>query len=44
MRGFYGRDLARELGNHGIVPPALLGAGLPLGIQLLPKVAYLVLQ
>jgi hypothetical protein len=42
--GFYGGDLARELGHDGIVSPALLGSGLPFGVQLLPKVADLILQ
>jgi hypothetical protein len=43
-RGLYGWDLARELGHHHVVPPALLGSGLSFSVQLLPKVAYLVLQ
>jgi hypothetical protein len=42
--GFYGGNLARELGDDGVVPPALLGSSLSLGVQLLPKIANLVLQ
>src|SRR5829696_466230 len=44
LRGLYGWDLASELGHDGVVSPTLLGSGLPLGVQLVPKVTDLILQ
>ena len=43
LRGLYGGDLANKLGDDGVVPPLILDSGFPLGVQLLPKVPYLVL-
>jgi len=42
--GFYGRNPRGELCHDGIVPTAFLCPRLALGVQLLPEVAYLVLQ